>query len=326
MECPRRRVNTSLYLGTVIEVVRQPFAEVKMIGRAELRAKIIRVLKYVRRAEVPNRAASVSYYAMLASIPLLAVVVTLSAQLLPDMHYAHAVGMGAITTAELNAALERLLPYEANKIIKSEIARLQSQPPVGMLSVGVLLSLWTASNAYMALLTAMNEIYGVVETRPYWKVRLTALVMPIVFAVILLIALIGIIVAPTIISFFELDYFASSLMTLVQWGVIYGIVLITFEMAYRLGPRRQVRKAPLSTGSIVGATIFLVSSLLFQLYVQHYGSYDRVYGSLGGFVVFLVWIWMSSACLLLGCAINKALDEEVLAPLRNIKELVRQLD
>jgi membrane protein len=76
----------------------------------------------------------------------------------------------------------------------------------------------------------------------------------------------------------------------------------------------------------VGASIFLVSSLIFQTYVQSFGSYDRVYGSIGGFIVFLVWLWMSSACLLLGCAVNKALEEEALAPLRNVRELVRTLD
>jgi membrane protein len=152
------------------------------------------------------------------------------------------------------------------------------------------------------------------------------MLMPIMFAAILIVALVGIIVAPAIIAFLKLSYFAKSLMTLVQWGVVFAIVLASFELAYRLGPERFVHHRLVSTGSIVGATIFLLSSLLFQAYVQHFGSYDRVYGSLGGFVVFLVWIWMSTTCLLVGCAVNKALDEESVSAKRDIKELVRSVD
>lgn len=287
-----------------------------------MKGKIIRVLKHVQRAKVPLLSASVSYYAMLASIPLLAVVLTLSAQMLPDMQHAQSTGLGRVTTAELQNSLARLLPYEATTLIRNEVARIQSQPPVGLLSMGLALSVWTASNAYMALISAMNEIYGVSETRPYWKVRLTAMLMPVMFASILIVALVGIIIAPAVIAFFKLSHFAGSLMSLTQWGVVFVIVLASFELAYRLGPERHSHVRLLSKGSIVGATIFLVSSLLFQVYVQHFGSYDRVYGSLGGFVVFLVWIWMSTACLLVGCAVNRALDDEKADAKRDRKELI----
>lgn len=293
--------------------------------RAELKAKVLRVLEYVNKADVPTRAASVSYYAMLSSIPLLAVVLTLSAQLLPNVHQANAVGLGEITTSEMNTALAKLLPAEANAIITSEISRIQSKPPVGLLSIGLLLSLWTASGAYMALIAAMNHIHGVDDTRAWWKVRLTALLMPIGFAAIMILALLGIIAAPAVIAFFHLGALAGSLIIAVQWILLYAMLLASFEIAYRLGPRHKAVGRWLSTGSIVGATIFVLSSVLFQLYVQQFGSYDRVYGSLGGFIVFLVWMWMSSACLLLGCAVNRALDEEAEKPAgRSTRDFARQ--
>lgn len=277
---------------------------------AELKDKSIRVLKYVRQVDVPTRAASVSYFAMLASVPLLAVILTLSAQLLPDMGSANAVGLGDMTTKELNSALGRLLPLDASDLIKQEITRLQSQPPVGLLSLGLFLSLWTASNAYVALMVAMNEIYGVEETRSFWRIRSSALLMPILFAVILAVALASIVAAPWLIHALELDHFAGSLMTLAQWGCLYFILVMSFEVAYRVGPSASVKSKKISPGSIMGATIFLFASLLFQLYVQQFGSYDKVYGSLGGAVIFLVWIWLMSACLLVGCAVNKVLHDD----------------
>lgn len=291
-----------------------------------MRAKIVRVFKYLQRANVPLLAASVSYFAMLASIPLLAVVLTISAKLLPDMHFANAVGLGSVTTAELQNSLARLLPFEATTLIRKEIGRIQSEPPVGLLSMGLVLAVWTASNAYMALLAAMNEIYGVEETRPYWKIRLTAMLMPIMFATILIVALIGIIVAPSVIAFLKLSYFAGSLMSLTQWAVVFAIVVVSFETAYRLGPERLAHHRWLSRGSIVGATMFLIASLLFQTYVRNFGSYDRVYGSLGGFVIFLVWIWMCTLCLLVGCAVNKVLDEEKPVSRQEVRELIGSLD
>jgi membrane protein len=289
---------------------------VQHMNTAELKDKTVLVLEQLRDVDVPTRAAAVSYFAMLASIPLLAVVLTLSAQFLPDLSSITSVGTGDLTTKELNSALTRLLPVEANEIIKSEIARLQSKPPVGLLSIGLLLSLWTASNAHVALLNAMYQIYGERNEKSFVKLHLEAVAATLLFAVILIIALIGIIAVPAVINFLNLDYFAGSLMTVAQWAMLYFVVLMGFEANYRFGPCSKLTARRISKGSFFGATMFLIASVGFQLYVQKFGSYSSVYGSLGGAVVFLVWMWMLSACLLIGCAINKVLDDQCRAERR----------
>lgn len=280
------------------------------MNKTELIERSKEVWRSIRSVDVAMRAASVSYYAMLASIPLLAIILTFSARLLPDLSMAGSTGAGDLTAHELNQALARLLPNEATSIIKQEIARIQSEPPVGLLSIGLLLTLWTASNAYSAMITAMNEIYGVRESRPFWKLRLYTLFMPVVFAVIIILALVGIVAAPSIINALHLDQFAGRLIGAAQWLVIYGLIILSFDLAYRMGPCSLKHAKRVTTGSIVGATIFMASSLLFQLYVQHFGSYDKVYGSLGGAIMFLVWIWVLSTCLLIGCAVNKVLEDD----------------
>jgi membrane protein len=277
---------------------------------AELKQNTIRVLKYVRDVNVANRAAAASYFGMLSSIPLLAVILTVSAQLLPDMHSANAVGLGDVTTHELNIALARILPLEAKNIITNEIIRLQSQPPVGLLSLGLLLSLWTASSAYVAVMSAMNEIYGVRDVRPIWKVRFNALLMPLLFTLILSIAVLSIVAVPWAIHALDLDKFSGLVMTVAQWGCLYLIIVLSFDATYRVGPCGSLKSRKLSTGSIVGATIFLFASLLFQLYTHQFGSYDRVYGSLGGAIIFLVWLWLMNLSLLIGCAVNKVFEED----------------
>lgn len=276
----------------------------------QCRSRVWNILRYVHRAEVPTRAASVSYFAMLASVPLLAIVLTFGAQLLPHLAYHHSVGVGDLTSAELKTTLARVLPGQAHLIIRHEIERIQSEPPVGLLSVGLILSLWTAATAYMAMNNAMFQIYGKKETRPYWKVRLTAMLMPILFGLIFVGALAAIVVAPMVIDFLGLDGFAGAFTNVAQWVGLFVIVLLGFELAYRFGPERHKKRPRISYGAIAGAVLFLAFSLVFQAYVQNFGSYDKVYGSLGGAIVFLVWIWMSSTCLLVGCAVNKCMDDE----------------
>jgi membrane protein len=209
---------------------------------------------------------------------------------------------------ELNATLGRILPGEATNLVTHEIARLQAEPPVGLLSVGVLLSLWTASNAFKAIVGAINRIYGIQETRPFWKVRFVAVLMPLLLSCVMILALVSIVSLPTVISILRLDYYSAVAVSTAQWVGLFVSVLLSFGLTYHIAPAPPARQPLFSAGSFAGAGLFLLFSMVFQHYVNFFASYDKVYGSLGGAIVFLVWLWLVSACLLIGCAINKSLE------------------
>lgn len=272
---------------------------------------IANLTAHLRKIDIATCAAGVSYYAMLASIPLLAVVLTLSARLLPalsvesDSHNS----VNSLGVQQLNQTLGMVLPPFASQLVRNEIARIQNDPPLALLSIGILLALWTASNASMAIIKAMNRVYGVEETRSFWKVRAVALALPLLLALIMLVALVSIVLVPLIVSFFQLSAFATTLVGIAHWVGLFTVVLVSFGMTYRIAPNRAHKEKVISKGSIVASLLFLASSFVFQIYVGNFASYDKIYGSLGGAVVFLVWLFLTSACLLFGCALNKTIED-----------------
>lgn len=281
--------------------------------RSKLPQIIAGSLERARHIELPTLAAAVSYYSMLASIPLLAVLLTLATRLLPRLNpldqSAEGIGIGQLTGQQLKESLAMLLPPQAAQILSQEIGRIQQDPPVALLSVGVLISLWTTSNAFMAVISAMNKIHSVEETRPIWKVRATAIILPLILSGALIVALFCIVGLPGTINFFPVDDFAGRFIKFGQWVLVYLFVLLAFGFTYRLAPNDTAKQVLITPGSVWAAAIFLAGSIAFQLYVANFGSYQKLYGSLGGAIIFLIWTWLVSACLLFGCVLNKTLDE-----------------
>ena len=105
-----------------------------------------------------------------------------------------------MSVAELQETLRVLFPREAYAVVEEEIAHIQEQPPVGLLSVGLAITIWLASSLFLAIIDAMDIIYGVGETRPFWKLRLTAIAMAVIQAIILIGSLAAIVAWPEIVT------------------------------------------------------------------------------------------------------------------------------
>ena len=90
-------------------------------------------------------------------------------------------------------------------MIENQITRIQKQPQAGFISVSLAVTLWLASSLFVAIIDAMNRIYGVTETRPFWKLRLTAMVMTVVQAAILVGSLLAVVVWPELVTWIGLS-------------------------------------------------------------------------------------------------------------------------
>ena len=124
---------------------------------------------------------------MLALVPFLALVLTLAVKLLPDpTESQRGVGVGNQAVDRLQATLQSLFPPEAYKVVTQEITDIKKRPPVGLLSVGLVITIWLASSLFVAIIDATDRIYGVIETRPWWEIDLVAIAMTVVQAIILL--------------------------------------------------------------------------------------------------------------------------------------------
>jgi membrane protein len=262
--------------------------------------------------ELITRASAAAYYSLTAFVPFLAVVITLAAHLAPDLsgRSGPAGAIGAMTVEQFRDALYRFLPREAYDVVAGEIARLQKQPPVGLLSVGLAVSLWLSSSLAGAIIDASNRIHGVVETRSYLSLTLLAIGLTVLQAAIMLGTLVALVVWPHLSSWVLGSRAGGPGEALIRWVMVGLGVLLSFDATLHLGPNVRRRWRWITPGSVLGTLVILASGLVLQWYVRVFGSYARTYGSLGGVLLLAFWFWIASIVMLLAVQINKIIEDE----------------
>ncbi len=285
--------------------------EALTLGGLSLRVLTTQTSSTVIENEIMTRAAAVSFYAMLAIVPFLGLVLAIATELLPDLTgpSGATVGFANMTVGELRETMKSVFPAEAYTVIESQITRIQKQPQAGFISASLAVTLWLASSLFVAIIDAMNRIYGVTETRPFWKLRLTAMVMTVVQAIILVGALLAVVAWPELVTWMGVSPPAATLATVVQWIVVLVMVLFSFALTFYVGPDADQRWEWITPGSLAGSVAFLMASLGFRLYVRSFASYDKTYGSLGGVMVLMFWFWITSLVLLSSAQVNKLIED-----------------
>ena len=223
-------------------------------------------------------AAAIAFYALFATVPLLALFLVVTVLQLPDLSGAggRTSGLGDLTVDQLEATLKSLFPREAYVLVRDQIARIQSEPPVGLISVAVAVALWVVSSLSLTVIDALNRTFGVAETRSFVRLRLTALALTLLQAAVLLGSLVAIVAWPQILRALGLDPNGSVawLATVVRWVAVFLTVLLSFALTFNVGPAARQRWVWITPGTLAGAVAFLAFSYLFRVYVQYYGSYD----------------------------------------------------
>jgi membrane protein len=279
-------------------------------GGLTFRQLLMRTWRKINENEILTRASAVSFYAMLALVPMLALILAVLIHFLPDLSQpgGTSVGIGNMTVAQLEASLRQVLPEEGYKVVAEQIARMQKNPPFGLLSIGLVLALWTASSLFLEIMAAMNRVFGVVETRSFLRLRLTAIIMTLIQAGILLGALAAIVAGPELLQKMGMRGGSALTAVVLQWIVVVLMVLFSFALTFYVSADAQQRWEWLTPGSLLGTFAFLVFTFVFRVYVQNYAGYDKTYGSLGGVMVLLLWFWVSSVVLLAAGQMNKVIE------------------
>src|SRR6195952_2826430 len=215
------------------------------------------------------------------------------------------------------AGLSNFLPQESTQMIGDQLHKLVSASS-GSLSisagVALLLALWSASRGMSGLLTAFNIAYDEKETRGFFKFNFVAITLT--FAMLiggpLVIALVG--VLPAALQFVGLASSTKWLLLVLEWPLLIVVVMGGLAVLYRYSPdRHPPRWRWVSPGAIVATVLWLLGSFGFSLYVTHFNSYDKTYGSLGGVVVMLTWLYLSAFVALLGAVITAQSERQTQA-------------
>lgn len=204
-----------------------------------------------------------------------------------------------------------LLPPVAMEQVDPVIDQLQ-QSQGGLMSVGILLALWTASIGIRSLMNAMNRVYQVEESRPGWKLILLSVAYTVGLAVMLLLAAGFMTLGPQIMNWLAaqvgMEQILVSLWTWMRWPLAILLMMLAVALIYYATPDVEQDFRFITPGSVVAVIIWLVASIGFGIYVQNFANYNATYGSIGAIIVLLLYFYISAAMLLLGAQLNATIE------------------
>ena len=261
-----------------------------------------RVARGILKDNCDGRAAEIAFFSLFALFPCLLSLTTLLAYLpVPDLFQV------------LLRIMGRFIPGDVLLLVEKNLRTLVSVQQGGLLSFGVLLSLWTASNALIAVQTALNQAYDTKEQRPYWKVRIFSVLLVICFTCFIIVSLLLLIFGPRIGAWIAALANLGNAFTIVwnilRWPVIFFLMMTALSALYRYAPAIRLSWRETIPGVVTATGAWIAVTLAFSFYVNNFGSYNKTYGSIGAVIALLVWMYASAFVILLGGEINARLRE-----------------
>ena len=210
-------------------------------------------------------------------------------------------------------ALTSRLPADAAKAIAEPLKQVLTNQSGGLLSIGILLALWSGSGAMSTFIKAMNRAYDVEETRPIWKAKGLQVLLTLFMGVVASVAFIVIVFGGKIGDFIAGKLHAGPVFTIVwnilRWPIIVAFIMFGLAVLYWVGPNVKQGFKWLSPGAIVATIVWLVMIGAFGIYVSKFSSYNKTYGTLGGMIVLMLVFYYSSLIVMLGAEMNSELGK-----------------
>jgi membrane protein len=264
-------------------------------------ATLKRTLAEFREDNLTDWAAALTYYGLLSLFPALIALVSI-------------VGLFAdpeATTQKLTEIVTQIGPQTSAQTFSGPIESItSSRGASGVLFVaGLALALWSASAYVGAFIRASNVIYETPEGRPFWKLRPLQMLVTLIMVILLALVAVALVLTGPVVSAVAdplgIGDTAVTIWNIAKWPVLLAVVLAMIAVLYYASPNAKLPGFSWVTpGSVVAVVIWLIASGAFAFYVANFGSYDKTYGTLGGLVVMLVWLWISNLALLFGHELN----------------------
>jgi membrane protein len=257
--------------------------------------------------DVLGRSAQLSYYFLLALFPALLFITSL---------LGYIAGENGQLRQGLFRYLSAVLPGEASKLVAETVNDVTNSSGGGKLSFGILATLWAASNGMGAISESLNAAYDLKETRPWWKVRLTAvgLTLALTFLIVtaLVLVLYGHDIADAVSVWAGLGSAFATAWKILQWPLVLVFVLLAFALIYYFGPdARDQDWKWITPGAVVGVALWLLVSFAFKTYLTFFNNYSATYGTLGAVIILMLWFYFTGTAILVGGEINSEIENEM---------------
>ncbi|WP_238473769.1 YihY/virulence factor BrkB family protein [Paenisporosarcina cavernae] len=258
------------------------------------------IMERVAKVDVTALGAQLAFFFLLSIFPMLIFFVTL----LPYLH---------IPQDQLFQILQLYAPEEVYVLIDGTLSEVLTNRNGGLLSIGILATIWSASNGMNALIKSLNRSYNLIETRPFVVARGISLVFTILLIVLFIIALLLPIFGKQIgVAIFAYIGYKSGFLTVwdgIRWILPPIMIFGVFMFLYWVAPNRKLYFKSVIPGAAFATIGWIIVSLGFSLYVSSFGNYSATYGSIGAIIVLMMWLYLSGIILMVGGQINAVMQE-----------------
>lgn len=255
--------------------------------------------------DITTNAAQVAFYFIFALFPLLLFLLTVIGMIL---------GAAEDIKKELFAYLQQIIPASAVGLIEETLNEVTEGGSGGKLTFGALVALWSASAGIDNIRIALNDVYDLKETRPWWKYKLTSVLMTLGIALLIFFAL-GIIFYGAqfinlLLTPIGLPINSPIIINIFSFAVVGIALILCFALIYSFAPNHTPFTFTwITPGAITAIILWLVFSFGFRLYLGYFDSYAKTYGSLGAMIILLLWLYLTALVILIGGVINAVSNE-----------------
>ena len=252
----------------------------------------------IRDDDVPALGATFAYHLLLSMFPFLLFLAAI-ASYTPLSH------------GDAFGDLSAIVPTDALRVVQSTLLEIADGNRTNILSLSMLITIWLASNGFAAVARGLNKAYDITETRGFIKVRALSLLFVPLIALGILLETVAVVFGNVLLCRISKALcWSSAGVTLVHMlRFVLPLVLLVgiFSLLYAIIPNRRLRFRQVFPGAVFASAVWALASLAFSFYVDRFANYARLYGSLGGVVILLVWLYLTSVVLLVGSEINAVL-------------------
>lgn len=205
--------------------------------------------------------------------------------------------------------LQTLLPASTYEAARTTIEDIILHQNGGLLSFGFFFALFVSADGILAMIKWFNKSFHGKETRPAWRVRLMAIALTIMMAIMVTLAIALIIGSELLFAYIAkkeifVNFFQLILIHIVRWAILLGLCFTAISLLYYFGPAQKEKMKFISAGSSLATLLIVLSSIGFNFFVTQFGSYNKIYGSIGTLIIILIWLFINSMVLLVGYELN----------------------
>jgi membrane protein len=265
-----------------------------------------RAWKEAKKDQVPLISAGVAFYAFLAIVPTMIAVVMIYG-IVTDRPEEVAEQLDSFGTA---------LPAQAEQLVHDQLVAL-TKIPERSLGAGLVLvlglALWSASGGIGNVIKAVSFAYDEEEKRGFVKTKALALGFTLGAIVFMVLAVALVAAVPAVLNALDVPGWVEVAVEAARWIGLVVVVMLALDVLYRWAPDREPTKFRwLSVGAVVATALWVLASIGFSIYVDNFARYSKVYGSLAGVIILLLWLWLTAYATLLGAEINAEMEQQTI--------------